>query len=315
MTMKATIRWDGEVRFTGESENGGPLAIEGPPEAGVGGDGIRPMALMLLGVGGCTSYDVVNILRKGRQQVTDCVTEIEGERADTDPRVFTRIHMTFRVTGRQLDRRKVERAIRLTSEKYCSASILLERGGVEVTHEYELIEASSSEARRPEDLAGESADAGVPSEALKSATPGTRHASLPGTMARPPMAGMHHVALHARQFERTVAFYRDLLGMRVEWQPDPDNVYLTSGRDNLAIHRADDSVAGGGQRLDHIGFIIDDPADVDRWHGFLAGHGVEADAPPRTHRDGARSFYCHDPEGTTVQIIHHPPLSSGAHDG
>jgi len=123
------------------------------------------------------------------------------------------------------------------------------------------------------------------------------------------MAGMHHVALHARQFDDTLAFYTELLGMVVEWRPDADNVYLTSGSDNLAIHRADGPVAEAGQRLDHIGFLVDDPGDVDRWYDHLVANGVPVDAPPRTHRDGARSFYCRDPEGTTVQIIHHPPLA------
>ena len=87
---------------------------------------------------------------------------------------------------------------------------------------------------------------------------------------RPPHAGLRHVALLARRFEETVAFYRDVLGMRVEWQPDADNVYLTSGVDNLAIHRAQDAAAKRGQRLDHIGFVVNQPADVDRWHAFLA---------------------------------------------
>lgn len=127
---------------------------------------------------------------------------------------------------------------------------------------------------------------------------------------RPPMAGMHHVALHARDFDATVAFYRDLMGMRIEWQPDADNVYLTSGTDNLAIHRAAGAVVAAGQRLDHIGFIVDAPDHVDRWHRYLAVNGVAADGLPRTHRDGARSFYCRDPEGTTVQIIFHPPLAA-----
>jgi len=127
---------------------------------------------------------------------------------------------------------------------------------------------------------------------------------------RPPMAGMHHVALQARDFESTVGFYRDILGLRIEWQPDADNVYLTSGRDNLAIHRAMGDVAKTGQRLDHIGFIIDKPDDVDRWYEYLKANDVVIEAPPRTHRDGARSFYCRDPEGTTVQIIYHPPLSA-----
>ena len=123
------------------------------------------------------------------------------------------------------------------------------------------------------------------------------------------MAGLHHVALHARRFDETLAFYTDLLGMAVEWRPDADNVYLTSGTDNLAIHRAEGEVVEGGQRLDHIGFLVDTPTDVDRWYDHLTGNGVPVEVPPRTHRDGARSFYCRDPEGTTVQIIHHPPLA------
>ena len=104
-------------------------------------------------------------------------------------------------------------------------------------------------------------------------------------------------------------FYRDIMGMRVEWQPDADNIYLTSGIDNLAIHRVDGALADDGQRSDHIGFLMDDPADVDRWYTFLTARGVPVDAAPRNHRDGARSFYCTDPEGGTVQIIYHPPLA------
>ena len=126
-----------------------------------------------------------------------------------------------------------------------------------------------------------------------------------------PTAGLHHVALQARDLEATVAFYTELLGMSVEWQPDADNYYLTSGSDNLAIHRAGDTVSEAGQRLDHIGFIIDRAEDVDVWHRFLKAANVRIVQPPQTHRDGARSFYCEDPEGTTVQIIYHPPLSKG----
>lgn len=126
---------------------------------------------------------------------------------------------------------------------------------------------------------------------------------------RPPLAGLHHVALHARRFETTLAFYTELFGMAVEWRPDDDNVYLTSGTDNLAIHRADGEIVESGQRLDHIGFLVDTPGAVDGWYEFLVEHEVPVEAPPRTHRDGARSFYCKDPEGTTVQVIHHPPLA------
>ena len=98
------------------------------------------------------------------------------------------------------------------------------------------------------------------------------------------------------------------MGLQVEWEPDENNVYLTSGSDNLAIHRISDT-AGGIQRLDHIGFIVAKPQDVDAWHIYLADHDVEIVAAPRTHRDGARSLYCQDPAGVQVQMIYHPPLS------
>ena len=139
--MKASIRWTGDVQFTGTPDSGHRVAIDGPPEFGGRNAGARPMELMLLGIGGCTSFDVVNILRRGRQDVVDCVTDIEAERAETDPKVFTRIHLQFRISGRGIDRRKVERAIALTATKYCSASIMLERAGVAVTHDYEVTEA------------------------------------------------------------------------------------------------------------------------------------------------------------------------------
>ena len=139
--MRATVDWTGDVRFDGTAGSGHRVPIDGPPELGGRNQGVRPMELMLLGVGGCTSFDVVNILRRGREDLLDCVTEIEAERAETDPKVFTRIHFRFLITGRGLDPRKVERAIRLTAEKYCSASIMLERAGVVVTHDYALIEA------------------------------------------------------------------------------------------------------------------------------------------------------------------------------
>ncbi len=129
---------------------------------------------------------------------------------------------------------------------------------------------------------------------------------------RPATAGLHHVALHARRFEKTLAFYTELIGMTVEWRPDPDNVYLTSGTDNLAIHRADGDIDEAGQRLDHIGFLVDTPDEVDGWYAYLTANEVAVHAPPRTHRDGARSFYCRDPEGTTVQVIYHPPLARPA---
>jgi len=99
--------------------------------------------MLLLGLGGCTAFDVVDILRKGRQKVVNCVADIDAERAETVPAVFTRIHVHFTVTGRELDRKRVDRAVRLTAEKYCSASIMLERAGVEVSHDFEIVEAAA----------------------------------------------------------------------------------------------------------------------------------------------------------------------------
>ena len=129
----------------------------------------------------------------------------------------------------------------------------------------------------------------------------------------PPTAGLRHVALFACDFEATVRFYADVMGMRIEWRPDADNCYLTNGNDNLALHRAT-RVPGQDQRLDHIGFILDRIDDVDAWHTFLLAKEVEIVNPPTTHRDGARSLYCRAPEGTLVQLIYHPPLSRGRHD-
>jgi catechol 2,3-dioxygenase-like lactoylglutathione lyase family enzyme len=101
--------------------------------------------------------------------------------------------------------------------------------------------------------------------------------------------------------------------MRVEWRPDPDNVYLTSGADNLALHRAAEGPRDeAGQRLDHIGFFLRTPEQVDQWFRYLDAHGVPMRTAPRTHRDGARSFYCYDPDGTCVQMIYHPPLARTA---
>jgi len=130
-------------------------------------------------------------------------------------------------------------------------------------------------------------------------------------VTRPPATtGLRHVALFVQDLEACERFYVRLLGMTVEWRPDSDNVYLTSGVDNLALHRLPAGVATDGpQRLDHIGFILAQPDDVDAWYAYLNAHDVAMKTAPRTHRDGARSFYCLDPVGTVVQMIYHPPLA------
>jgi catechol 2,3-dioxygenase-like lactoylglutathione lyase family enzyme len=121
--------------------------------------------------------------------------------------------------------------------------------------------------------------------------------------------GMRHVALNVRDMAASERFYVDLLGMRVEWRPDAENLYLSSGPDNLALHQAvAESWDEAAQRLDHVGFFLATAESVDNWYAFLDAEGVRMRNAPRTHRDGARSFYCYDPDGTVVQIIYHPPL-------
>jgi catechol 2,3-dioxygenase-like lactoylglutathione lyase family enzyme len=136
------------------------------------------------------------------------------------------------------------------------------------------------------------------------------------TPDRPAHAGLRHVALNVHHMDAMKRFYVDLLGFEIEWEPDPDNVYLSSGLDNLALHRSagrsPDPPVDSGQALDHLGLIVRTEEDVDRWASFLESKGVTIDARPRTHRDGARSCYFRDPDGNQIQIIHHPPISGKA---
>lgn len=128
--------------FVGESGSGHTVVIDGPPEAGGRNLGIRPMELVLSGLGACTAFDVVSILKKSRQKVTDCRVELDAERADEVPKVFTRIHIHFVITGQDLKAAAVERAIELSAEKYCSATIMLS-ASVEISHDFEIVEAGS----------------------------------------------------------------------------------------------------------------------------------------------------------------------------
>ena len=138
--MKARIKWVENATFLAESGSGHAVVMDGPPESGGRNLGPRPMELMLLGMGGCTTFDVVHILKKSREPVSDCVAELSAERAETEPKVFTRIHVHFIVKGHGLKEAKVRKAVELSAEKYCSASIMLGQAGVEITHDFEIIE-------------------------------------------------------------------------------------------------------------------------------------------------------------------------------
>jgi len=125
------------------------------------------------------------------------------------------------------------------------------------------------------------------------------------TQAPKPHAGLRHVALYSSHLEAATRFYTELLGLKIVWQPDADNVYLSSGSDNFALHRAPtDFVVAKSQRLDHIGFFLNEREEVDRWHEFMLANKVEIKAAPKDHRDGTRSFYCVDPDGNIVQMIY-----------
>lgn len=138
--MQARVKWLDHMSFVGESGSGHSVVMDGPPQAGGRNLGIRPMEMLLLGMGGCASFDIVMILQKGRQAITDCDVEITAERAEKEPKIFTKIHLHFTVSGKQLNAARVEKAIKLSAEKYCSASIMLGKSA-EITHDFNIIDA------------------------------------------------------------------------------------------------------------------------------------------------------------------------------
>ena len=142
MTMTANVSWDGGVSFKAEGGTGHTVFMDGPADKGGQDKGSRPMEMMLIGLGGCSSFDVMTILQKSRQDVVSCEAKITAERADAVPAVFTKIHLHFVVSGRKLKDKVVARAIALSADEYCSASIMLANGGVEITHDFEIIEVA-----------------------------------------------------------------------------------------------------------------------------------------------------------------------------
>jgi putative redox protein len=138
--MQATIKWVDGVMFVGETGSNHAVVMDGPPDHGGRNMGMRPMEMILVGLGGCSSFDVVQILQKGRNDIVSCVTEMTAERVDAVPSVFSKIHLHFIISGRDLKAAAVDRAVKLSAEKYCSASIMLGKAGVEITHDFEVIE-------------------------------------------------------------------------------------------------------------------------------------------------------------------------------
>ena len=296
--MKVTVHWHPSGPFTGTSSGGHRVLMDGPTDKGGQDRGARPMELLLLGIGGCSSFDVTQILQKSRQAVSQTLATIQATRADAIPAVFTAIHLHFDVYGSKLDPVKVARAVSLSAEKYCSASIMMQASGAVVTHSYTCHPAASV-----------TTESNASSSTLQTST-----AAKPEQQPKPPagMQGLHHLALFVTDLEACTEFYVKIIGMTIEWQPDEDNIYLCSGSDNFALHRAKQDLAPTSQQsLDHIGFVLQTPANVYAWHDYLLAQGVQIQSEPRQHRDGATSFYAKDPANTLIQFIHHPPISRG----
>ena len=138
--MRATVSWLGKMAFQGETGSGHQVLVDGPPDLGGEDRGARPMELLLLGLGSCSAVDVVHILQRGRHDVADCRVEVSAERAEQPPKVFTHIHLHFRVVGHGLRDAVVRRAVELSAQKYCSASLMLAKAA-EISHDFEVIEA------------------------------------------------------------------------------------------------------------------------------------------------------------------------------
>ncbi len=143
--MQARVNWVEDVIFVAESGSGHAIVLDGAPEGGGRNLGMRPMELIALGVAGCSSYDVVTILRKARQKIGHCEARVSAERADAIPAVFESIHLHFRLAGENLNEAQVARAMKLSAEKYCSASIMLKQAGVKITHDYEIVDGAPAE--------------------------------------------------------------------------------------------------------------------------------------------------------------------------
>lgn len=275
--MNIKVNWLPKENLIGSSSSGYGVLLKGDNSVDSNGKGLGSIELVLLGLGSCVTVSVIHILRKSNVDITECRTHVSVIPEESEITELNAIHLHFDFFGSDLSESKINRALDLGTDKHCPVSVLLRRSGIIVTHEFAL-HAPSTESE----------------------SSGTSSTSTLTTQ------GLHHVALSSTNFEASRKFYTEIMKMQVEWEPDTDNVYLTNGTDNLAIHRStlQDS------KLDHIGFILDSEEQVDEWYSYLTNNNVPIDKEPKTHRDGARSFYVVDPDGVRVQLIYHPPLST-----
>ncbi|MYF02346.1 MAG: hypothetical protein F4227_05110 [Gammaproteobacteria bacterium] len=274
--MTITVNMKPEKNFTGISHSGYAVSLQAPDLFDFPRQGIASKDLILMGLGSCCTVSAIHILHKSKVDITECRTQVTTIPEESDLIDLSAIHLHFDLTGHQLTESTIDRALKLGTEKYCVVSNILCRAGIDITHTFALHCASSDQPNTVES---------------SSTTLETQ--------------GLHHVALTSTNFEASREFYAEIMKMQVEWEPDTDNVYLTNGNDNLAIHRGNPK----DSKLDHIGFILNSEEEVDQWYSYLCTKGVQIAKEPKTHRDGARSFYVYDPDGVSVQLIYHPPLS------
>ena len=277
--MNTKVNWQPEQNFTGITSSGLVVSLRGEDNVDLRHDGLASIDLMLLGLGNCSTASAIHILRKSKVEITECRNLVSTSPKESDLNNLRAIHLHFELFGEERSKTTIARALSLSTEKYCPVSNILRRAGIDITHGFD-IHAPNSE---PPNVC-ESGNFFITTQ------------------------GLHHVALTSTNYEASRQFYTEIMKMQVEWEPDSDNVYLTSGNDNLAIHRGNPQ----DSTLDHIGFILDSMEEVDRWYSYLRNHGVKITKEPKTHRDGARSFYIIDPDGVSVQLIYHPPLSKRA---
>lgn len=268
-----------EQIFSGISNSGYTVSLQAQDLFDLQRGGLASKDLILMGLGSCCTVSVVHILHKSKVDITECRTQVTTIPEESDLNDLSTIHLHFDLLGYQLNESTIDRALNLSTKKYCPVSNILRRAGIDITHAH-TVNSPSSE-------------------------PPNTHESSVSTLKT---QGIHHVALTSTNYEASRKFYSEIMKMQVEWEPDSDNVYLTNGNDNLAIHRGNPK----DSNLDHIGFILNSEDEVDQWYSYLCNEGVQIAKEPKTHRDGARSFYVYDPDGVSVQIIYHPPLSNQA---
>ena len=276
--MKVNVNWQPKTNFTGTTSSGYDVFLNGDNNFVAQPAGLASIELVLLGLGSCYTISLIHALRQSKTDIAECRTHVSVNPADSKFDLKN-IHLHFDLFGQELSEPTIDRALSLCTKLHCPIAGILIRAGSDISHTFTL---HASRSNLPHIDESDSSSLNT--------------------------QGLHHVALNSTNYEATRKFYTEIMKMHVEWEPDADNVYLTSGNDNLAIHRGDPQ----DSRLDHIGFILDSEKQVDQWYSYLRDHHVPIEKEPKTHRDGARSFYVVDPDGVNVQLIFHPPLSKRA---